>query len=161
MSAARKLTALLARRAGVGHVVSIEADEDLAEYARRRLQTAGTDVTVETADGAAGWHAGAPFDRVIATYAVDEVPWTWGGTDTPRPRLPGGERRRRSQARTTRHARPHPAVCAVRCPARGADHHSRGRGRRQRLAARLHDGEASWAIARQHGGPVGAGTVAK
>lgn len=48
-------------------MVSIEADEDLAEYARRRLQTAGTDVTVETADGAAGWHAGAPFDRVIAT----------------------------------------------------------------------------------------------
>ncbi|MFI1380635.1 hypothetical protein [Embleya sp. NPDC020886] len=34
-------------------------------------------VTVVVGDGAQGHRDSAPYDRVIATYAVDHVPWTW------------------------------------------------------------------------------------
>ncbi|WP_234357032.1 methyltransferase domain-containing protein [Streptomyces sp. NBRC 110028] len=67
--------ALLARRAG--SVVSVEADSELAAAAAERLKRAGADVDVRVADGADGWSAGAPYDRVIATYAVDRIPWAW------------------------------------------------------------------------------------
>lgn len=67
--------ALLARRAG--SVVSVEVDTELAAAAAERLKRAGADVDVRVADGAAGWSAGAPYDRLIATYAVDRVPWAW------------------------------------------------------------------------------------
>ncbi|MEE1927421.1 methyltransferase domain-containing protein [Streptomyces sp. TRM 70351] len=69
--------ALLAWRAGSGRVVSVETDSRLALAARERLDAAGAEVAVEVADGQAGWPAGAPYDRVIATYAVEEVPAAW------------------------------------------------------------------------------------
>ncbi|GGZ98998.1 hypothetical protein GCM10010371_68180 [Streptomyces subrutilus] len=69
--------ALLAARAGAGNVVSVEIDGDLAAAARGRLAAAGWEVAVHTGDGNAGWPAAAPYDRVIATYAVDDVPWAW------------------------------------------------------------------------------------
>ncbi|MEV0281106.1 methyltransferase domain-containing protein [Streptomyces sp. NPDC050610] len=69
--------ALLAHRAGPGRVVSIELDTQLAATARRTLAAAGAEVMVETGDGAKGRPAAAPYDRVVSTYAVDEVPWAW------------------------------------------------------------------------------------
>ncbi|MEW1724176.1 methyltransferase domain-containing protein [Streptomyces sp. NPDC093109] len=69
--------ALLAARVGPGRVTGVEVDPGLAEAARVRLGAAGAEVNVVTGDGAHGWAEGAPFDRVIATYAVDEVPWAW------------------------------------------------------------------------------------
>ncbi|MFD1831242.1 protein-L-isoaspartate O-methyltransferase [Streptomyces desertarenae] len=36
-----------------------------------------TTPSTRAGDGAAGWSGGAPYDRVIATYAVEEVPWAW------------------------------------------------------------------------------------
>ncbi len=69
--------ALLAWRAGPGRVTSVEADPELAETAAARLAEAGAKVDVRVGDGAAGWPPGAPFDRVIATYAVERVPWAW------------------------------------------------------------------------------------
>ncbi|WKE73545.1 methyltransferase domain-containing protein [Streptomyces sp. WP-1] len=69
--------ALLAERAGPGRVVSVEVDAQLAAAARTRLRTAGFSVEVHTGDGAAGLPAGAPYDRLIATYAVESVPWAW------------------------------------------------------------------------------------
>ncbi|MEW2547269.1 methyltransferase domain-containing protein [Streptomyces sp. NPDC047002] len=69
--------ALLARRAGHGRVASVEVDEGLAGAARERVEAAGTPVDVRVADGALGLPEGAPYDRVIATYAVPRVPWTW------------------------------------------------------------------------------------
>ncbi|MEO3750087.1 protein-L-isoaspartate O-methyltransferase [Streptomyces sp. B6B3] len=69
--------ALLAWRAGPGRVVSVEVDAGLAATASGHLRVAGVDTAVEIADGVGGWPAGAPFDRVIATYAVERVPWAW------------------------------------------------------------------------------------
>ncbi|MFH0246202.1 methyltransferase domain-containing protein [Streptomyces sp. HK10] len=70
-------TALLAHRAGPDRVTSVEVDPQLAAAARERLAAAGTRVEVRVGDGTAGWPQGAPYDRVIATYAVEEVPWAW------------------------------------------------------------------------------------
>ncbi|MFF0295223.1 methyltransferase domain-containing protein [Kitasatospora sp. NPDC004614] len=69
--------ALLARRAGPGRVVSVEADAALAAAAAQRLAAAGLGVEVRTGDGDLGAPGGPPFDRVIATYAVEEIPWAW------------------------------------------------------------------------------------
>jgi protein-L-isoaspartate O-methyltransferase len=69
--------ALLARHAGPGQVASVEFDEELAADSDRRLVAHGAAVRVLVGDGAAGWPPGAPFDRVISTYAVESVPWPW------------------------------------------------------------------------------------
>lgn len=79
--------ALLAARAGVGCVVSVEVDAGLAADARGRLDSARLGVDVHTGDGAAGWADGAPYDRVIATYAVDVVPWAWVAQARPGGRI--------------------------------------------------------------------------
>lgn len=67
--------ALLAARLGDRHVVSVELDPRLADTARARLKDAGYAPTVVTGDGAQGWAARAPYDRVIATYALHSVPY--------------------------------------------------------------------------------------
>ncbi|MBV9024812.1 MAG: protein-L-isoaspartate O-methyltransferase [Streptomycetaceae bacterium] len=69
--------ALLAWRAGRGLWTSVEVDPDLADAARRRLDQVDAGVSVEIGDGAAGWPSGAPYDRLISTYAVEEIPWAW------------------------------------------------------------------------------------
>ncbi|MFE6871655.1 methyltransferase domain-containing protein [Kitasatospora sp. NPDC057692] len=69
--------ALAAWRAGPGRVVSTELDPDLAAFARERLAAAGLDVEVLVADATTTVPGGGRFDRVIATYAVERVPWTW------------------------------------------------------------------------------------
>ncbi len=69
--------ALAARRTGPGRVVSTEIDAGLAGFARQRLAAAGLDVEVRTADATTTAPGGGRFDRVIATYAVERVPWTW------------------------------------------------------------------------------------
>ncbi|MER7707280.1 methyltransferase domain-containing protein [Kitasatospora sp. NPDC097605] len=69
--------ALAAWRAGSGRVVSTEIDPDLAAFARERLAAAGLDVETLTTDATVTAPAGGRFDRVIATYAVERVPWTW------------------------------------------------------------------------------------
>ncbi|MGW6455625.1 methyltransferase domain-containing protein [Streptomyces sp. NPDC055078] len=79
--------ALLALRAGPGRVTSVEADPELASAARKRLETSGVQVAVEVGDGAAGWAPGAPYDRVVATYAVDRVPWAWVAQTRPGGRI--------------------------------------------------------------------------
>ncbi|WP_435279658.1 methyltransferase domain-containing protein [Streptomyces sp. 1222.5] len=69
--------ALLNWRAGPGQVVSVEADPALVETARRALAEAGAMVDVRVGDGNQGWAPAAPYDRVIATYAVERIPWAW------------------------------------------------------------------------------------
>ncbi|MFD0396088.1 methyltransferase domain-containing protein [Streptomyces nogalater] len=90
--------ALLSRRAGPDRTVGVEASRDLAQAARRALAEAGLTVHVEVGDGNQGWAPAAPYDRVIATYAVERIPWPWiaqtrpggrivtpwGGSDTSR-----------------------------------------------------------------------------
>ncbi|MFC8074323.1 methyltransferase domain-containing protein [Streptomyces sp. NPDC057307] len=79
--------ALLAWRAGAGRVTSVEVDPELAALARVRLREAGTDVRVEVADGRDVPPVAVPYDRVMATFAVDEVPWSWVARTRPGGRI--------------------------------------------------------------------------
>ncbi|MCX9193117.1 methyltransferase domain-containing protein [Carbonactinospora thermoautotrophica] len=70
-------TALLAERLGDDQVVSVEVDPAVAAAAGEALTAAGYKPRLVTGDGAAGWPAGAPYDRVIATCAITAVPYSW------------------------------------------------------------------------------------
>ncbi|WP_459250926.1 methyltransferase domain-containing protein [Streptomyces youssoufiensis] len=73
--------ALLARRAS--RVVSVECDPLLADQARTRLAEVDADVVVVAGDGDTGWPDEQPYDRVVATYAVERVPWAWVAQSRP------------------------------------------------------------------------------
>jgi len=61
-----------------GEVVSIDIDLDLVQRARENLARAGyPEVTVECADGAAGFATRGPYDRIIATVGVWDLPPAW------------------------------------------------------------------------------------
>src|SRR5216683_2492752 len=61
-----------------GVVVSIDIDADLTERARANLAAAGyPGVTAVCADGAEGFAAQAPYDRVIATVGVNDLAPAW------------------------------------------------------------------------------------
>lgn len=79
--------ALLARLAGPGRVVSVESDESLARAAACRLRAVHACVDIRVGDGMHGCPEGAPYDRIIATYAVDTVPWAWVEQCTPGGRI--------------------------------------------------------------------------
>jgi hypothetical protein len=57
----------------------VEIDALIAAAAEKALAAAGFPVTTITGDGAAGWPAGAPYHRVIATVAayLGSVPYEW------------------------------------------------------------------------------------
>lgn len=69
------LAALLSERLGDDHVVSVEIDPTLARHARERLAAAGYSPTVVTGDGEQGCRKAAPYDRLISTCAVRQVPY--------------------------------------------------------------------------------------
>jgi protein-L-isoaspartate(D-aspartate) O-methyltransferase len=71
--------ALLAYLVGpAGVVVSVEIDPAAAQSARAGLAAAGyPDVTVVCADGANGYPAAAPYDRIIATVGVWDLASAW------------------------------------------------------------------------------------
>jgi protein-L-isoaspartate(D-aspartate) O-methyltransferase len=61
-----------------GEVVTVDIDADLVAGARENLARAGSGgVTVVCADGAAGHPALAPYDRIIATAGVWDLPPAW------------------------------------------------------------------------------------
>jgi protein-L-isoaspartate(D-aspartate) O-methyltransferase len=69
--------ALLATRLGADNVTTIEVDAGLADRARNALHGAGYYVTVVAGNGALGYPPRAPYDRIIATAAVQRVPYRW------------------------------------------------------------------------------------
>ncbi|SDU81082.1 methyltransferase domain-containing protein [Jiangella alkaliphila] len=69
--------ALLSVRLGDQHVTSVDIDAQLVETARWRLAEVGQRPTVEVGDGRSGWLRRAPYDRVIATFALPYVPESW------------------------------------------------------------------------------------
>ncbi|MGH3841648.1 MAG: methyltransferase domain-containing protein [Pseudonocardiaceae bacterium] len=80
--------ALLAHRLGVEQVTSIEVDPDIASHARKALSDTGfAAVTVATGDGVLGYPAGAPYDRVIATATVNQIPSPWVAQTRPGGRI--------------------------------------------------------------------------
>ncbi|MET7300401.1 methyltransferase domain-containing protein [Embleya sp. NPDC005575] len=74
---------LLAQRLGGANVVTVEVDPELATAARERLDALGLHPTVVAGDGAQGWAAGAPYDRIVGTCSVARVPAAWIGQTTP------------------------------------------------------------------------------
>ncbi len=67
------MAALLA--ASAEHVTTLEIRPSLAAVARENLQRSGVDnVTVEVANGLSGWSQRAPFDAILVSGAVPEVP---------------------------------------------------------------------------------------
>jgi protein-L-isoaspartate O-methyltransferase len=69
--------ALLTHRLGSENVVSIDIDPTLVEHAGQRLTTLGHRPHLATGDGAAGVPDHGPYDRIIATAAVHEIPTAW------------------------------------------------------------------------------------
>jgi len=68
---------LLAHRLGDRKVYSVDIGADLVTTARERLGELGFAPTLATAHGAGGLPQHAPFDRIIATCSLPEIPWTW------------------------------------------------------------------------------------
>jgi methyltransferase of ATP-grasp peptide maturase system len=69
--------ALLSHRLGSGNVVSIDLDPTLVEAARNHLASLGYQPALVVGDGAAGVSQHGPYDRIIATAAVPEIPLPW------------------------------------------------------------------------------------
>ncbi len=69
--------ALLCHRLGAERVVSIDIDPDLVGAAKRRLEELGHSPTLVVGDGLNGVANHGPYDRIIATCAVPEVPQEW------------------------------------------------------------------------------------
>ncbi|GAA4036023.1 methyltransferase domain-containing protein [Allokutzneria multivorans] len=69
--------ALLAHRLGDANVFSVDVESGLVEAAGRRLAALGYNPVLAEHDGTDGLPEHAPYDRIIATCAVSEVPWAW------------------------------------------------------------------------------------
>jgi protein-L-isoaspartate(D-aspartate) O-methyltransferase len=79
--------ALLATRLGADNVSSVDIDPELIDQADTSLHAGGYRPRLHTGDGAAGLADAAPFDRIIATCAVDRIPPAWVDQLTPGGRL--------------------------------------------------------------------------
>ncbi len=77
--------ALLAHLAGEhGRVVTVDVEDFLVEKARRQLAATGFGrVMVVCGDGALGYPPGAPYDRIVATVGLPDIPAAWPGQLTP------------------------------------------------------------------------------
>lgn len=70
--------ALLAELVAHGHVTTVDIDPDVALHARTRLNATGYEhITVIERDGLLGAPENAPYDRIIATVGVWDIPATW------------------------------------------------------------------------------------
>lgn len=69
--------AVLSHRLGSDHVFSVDVDEGLVDRAWERLSTIGYTPTIVARDGELGLAEHAPYDRIIATCAVPEIPRAW------------------------------------------------------------------------------------
>lgn len=71
--------ALLAELVGPsGHVTTVDIGEEIAAEARAHVEAAGyPQVEVIAADGAGGWPANAPYDRIELTVGVSDITPAW------------------------------------------------------------------------------------
>lgn len=77
--------ALLADGVGAGNVTSVEIDPAVAARAEENLEGHGVHVVV--GDGEKGHPPDAPYDRVLATAAVQRVPYPWVEQTAPGGRI--------------------------------------------------------------------------
>ncbi|NIY69195.1 methyltransferase domain-containing protein [Streptomyces malaysiensis] len=73
----------LAHRCGGRKVTTVEVDPSVSRHAGARLDTAGLHPHVVLGDGAKGYAGNAPYDRVLATVGLREVPRAWVGQTRP------------------------------------------------------------------------------
>ncbi|MCX5377658.1 methyltransferase domain-containing protein [Streptomyces sp. NBC_00091] len=69
--------ALLAHRCGARGVTTIDVDTVVSATARERLCAAGLYADVTVGDALAGHPANAPYDRLLCTFGVREIPASW------------------------------------------------------------------------------------
>jgi protein-L-isoaspartate(D-aspartate) O-methyltransferase len=69
--------ALLCEGLGSGQVTSVDIDAGLVETARTRLRQLGYHPALAAADGASGHPGRAPYDRIMATCSMPQVPPAW------------------------------------------------------------------------------------
>jgi protein-L-isoaspartate(D-aspartate) O-methyltransferase len=81
--------ALLAHLVGeAGQVVTMDIDDDIVQAARRNLLAAGLErVQVIAGDGALGYAAGAPYDRIVLTVGAWDIAPAWWDQLRPGGRL--------------------------------------------------------------------------
>jgi protein-L-isoaspartate O-methyltransferase len=67
----------LFHRCGHGRVTTIEVDASVSRQAGERLGAAGLYPQVVVGDGFEGYSDLAPYDRVLATVGLREIPGAW------------------------------------------------------------------------------------
>jgi len=75
--------ALLCAGLGSELVTSVDIDAALVRAARDRLRELGHTPVLAVGDGADGYPGGAPYDRIIATCSLPQVPAAWIGQVAP------------------------------------------------------------------------------
>lgn len=90
-----------------GEVVTVDVDDDIVAGARTALAAAGAaNVTVLRGDGALGAPGFAPFDRIIATAGLWDLPLAWQEQLAPAGRIVAPLRLRGSVTRSIAFQRP-------------------------------------------------------
>ncbi|MGP3981987.1 methyltransferase domain-containing protein [Streptomyces sp. KR80] len=67
----------LTHRCGRHNVTTIEVDHAVSRQARERLCAAGLHPKVVTGDGFKGYTDAAPYDRILATVGLRQIPGSW------------------------------------------------------------------------------------
>lgn len=75
--------ALLCHRLGDDHVTTVDVDPAIAARAAKHLAACGFHPTCVATDGAEGYPANAPYDRVLGTCSVSTIPLAWLDQTTP------------------------------------------------------------------------------
>jgi protein-L-isoaspartate(D-aspartate) O-methyltransferase len=75
--------ALLCAGLGSEQVTSVDIDAGLVSAARDRLRELGYTPALAVGDGADGYPGAAPYDRIIATCSLPQVPAAWIGQAAP------------------------------------------------------------------------------
>jgi methyltransferase of ATP-grasp peptide maturase system len=75
--------ALLCEGLGSEQVTSIDIDAGLVDQARARLHSLGYHPVLAAVDGARGYLGGAPFDRIMATCSMPQIPAAWISQSSP------------------------------------------------------------------------------
>jgi methyltransferase of ATP-grasp peptide maturase system len=76
--------ALLCEGLGSDRVTSIDIDAALVDTARARLHGLGYHPVLAAVDGARGYPGAAPYDRIMATCSMPQIPATWISQSSPR-----------------------------------------------------------------------------
>ncbi|MFE3505014.1 methyltransferase domain-containing protein [Kitasatospora sp. NPDC059160] len=69
--------ALLSHRLGAENVSTVEVDAKVTAQARTALRSAGYTPEVVCGDGSFGWGVRAPYDRIISTVSLRDIPPAW------------------------------------------------------------------------------------